>query len=272
MPATSAGHTADVGVPRIGITSEPQQCDGRWIESTHRDHVDGVVAAGGVPVVLPVLDPSLVPGTLEGIDGLLVTGGGDIEPSRYRQPRGPEVDGVDPSRDDFELALVQAALELGLPILGVGRGHQLVNVALGGTLVQHVPALTTAEHDRSDALAEGVHGVRVAAGSLLAAVVGSTTLAVNSDHHQAVELTGAGLQVVARSDDGLIEGVEGLGDLRVLGVQWQPELLRDRPGQSALFGWLVREAAVPPVVDLTEPVALAEVGPRPAARSGREVA
>ena len=103
-PATSAGHTAGVGVPRIGITSEPQHHDGRWLESTHRDHVDGVVAAGGVPVVLPVLDPALVPATLEGLDGLLVTGGGDIEPSRYRQPRMPEVDGVDPDRDDFELA------------------------------------------------------------------------------------------------------------------------------------------------------------------------
>ena len=181
-------------------------------------------------MVLPVLDPALVPATLEGLDGLLVTGGGDIEPSRYRQPRMPEVDGVDPDRDDFELALVRAALELGLPILGVGRGHQLVNVALGGTLVQHVPALTTAEHDRSDALDEAVHGVRLATGSLLAAVVGSTTLAVNSDHHQAVELTGAGLQVVARSDDGLIEGVEGLGDLEGPGGAVAARAPASRPG------------------------------------------
>jgi putative glutamine amidotransferase len=225
-----------------------------------------------VPVVLPVLDPSMVAATLEAVDGLLVTGGGDIEPSRYRQPSAPEVEGVDTDRDDFELALVQAALELGLPILGIGRGLQLVNVALGGTLVQHVPALGPADHDQAEAAGETTHGVRIAAGSLLAAVVGSTRLSVNSHHHQAVELTGAGLQVVARSDDGLVEAVEGLGDLRVLGVQWQPELLRSDPAQSALFGWLVREAAVPPVVDLTEPVALAEVGPRPPARSGREVA
>jgi putative glutamine amidotransferase len=261
-----------VGVPRIGITSEPLSRGGRRTDSSYRDHVDGVVAGGGVPVILPVLDPSLVEAALEGIDGLLLTGGGDIEPSRYRQPAAPEVDGVDPARDDFELALVCAALESGLPILGISRGHQLVNVALGGTLHQHVPTLTATGHEEPDRAAQEVHRVRIASGSLLAAVVGSTSLGVNSAHHQVVELAGAGLQVVARSEDGLIEAVEGLGDLRVLGVQWQPELLRADGAQAALFGWLVREAAVPPVVDLTEPSALAEVGPRPAVRAGRAVA
>jgi putative glutamine amidotransferase len=259
-------------VPRIGITSEPRSLDGRRIESSHRDHVDGVVDAGGVPVILPVLDPSLVDATLEGVDGLLVTGGGDIEPSRYREPAAPEVDGVDPARDDFELALVKAALESGLPILGIGRGHQLVNVALGGTLFQHVPDLTATAHQSVGSQPGAVHQVRVAAGSLLAVVVGATSIEVNSQHHQVVELAGAGLQVVARAEDGLIEAVEGLGDLRVLGVQWQPELLRGEAAQAALFTWLVREAAVPPVVDLTEPAALAEVGPRPALRPGRAVA
>jgi len=256
-----------VGVPRIGITSEPASLGGRRVESSYRDHVDGVIDAGGVPVVLPVVPPALVDATLEGIDGLLVTGGGDIEPSRYRDPAAPEVDGVDPERDDFELALVKAALESGLPILAIGRGHQLVNVALGGTLFQHVPELSSTGHDLPEQGGDEVHAVRVAAGSLLAAVVGDATLGVNSTHHQAVELAGAGLQVVARSEDGLIEAVEGLGDLRVLGVQWQPELLRATEAHAALFAWLVREAGVPPVVDLTEPAALAEVGPRPALRT-----
>jgi putative glutamine amidotransferase len=261
-----------VGVPRIGITSEPLLHDGRRVESSSRDHVDGILAFGAVPVVLPVLDPSMVTAVLDGIDGLLITGGGDIEPSRYRQSTAPEVEGVDPARDDFELALVRAALESGLPILGIGRGHQLINVALGGTLVQHVPELSQAEHEVTDRPDEAVHHVRIASGSLLAAVVRSTSLEVNSLHHQAVELAGAGLQVVARSDDGLIEAVEGLGDLRVMGVQWQPELLRAAPAHVALFDWLVHEAAVPPVVDLTEPAALAEVGPRPASRLDQAVA
>lgn len=261
-----------MGRPRIGITSEPLCLGGRLVESSYRDHVVSVVHAGGVPVILPVLDPSMVDATLEGVDGLLVTAGGDIEPSRYRQPAAPHVAHIDPARDDFELALVKAALESGLPILGIGRGHQLVNIALGGTLFQHVPDLTTTLHDVPERATGEVHTVRVATGSLLAAVVGTTSIGVNSLHHQVVELAGAGLQVVARSEDGLIEAVEGLGDLRVLGVQWQPELRESEAAQAALFGWLVREAAVPPVVDLTEPAALAEVGPRPAMRTGSAVA
>lgn len=261
-----------MGVPRIGITSEPLQRGGLRIDAAFRDHVDAVVGAGGVPIVLPVLDPDLVAPLLEGIDGLLLAGGGDIEPSRYHQAPAPEVDGVDPARDDFELVLAHSALEAGLPILGVGRGHQIANVALGGSLVQHVSTLTDAKHDVGERPDEEVHRVRIALGSLLAAVVGSTTLGVNSLHHQVVELAGAGLQVVARSDDGLIEAVEGLGDLRVLGVQWRPERMRGAREHAALFEWLVSEAAVPPVMDLTEPSALAEIGPRPSTSAGSAVA
>ena len=179
---------------------------------------------------------------------------------------------VDEGRDVFELALVHEALERHLPVLGVCRGHQLVNVALGGTLVQHVGSLSDVAHQEKERPSDVMHEVHITAGSLLAAVVGTETLGVNTLHHQAVSESGAGLQVVARSTDGLVEGVEGVGDLRVLGVQWHPELLRQACPATSLFGWLVRKAAVPPVVDLTEPVALAEVGPRPAARSGREVA
>ena len=260
-------------MPRIGITSEPLRHGGRRTDFSYRDHVDGVVDAGGVPVILPVLGPELVGATLEGIDGLLVPGGGDIEPSRYRQSAAPEVDGVDPERDDFELALVRAALETGLPILGVARGHQLVNVALGGTLIQHVPTLSDAVHDDEQRPAAAVHGVRIAPGSLLHAVVGDTSLGVNSLHHQVVELAGAGLQVVARSDDGLIEAVEGLGDMRVLGVQWQPELLRSERAHEALYEWLVREAAATPMApSVTEPITLDEVGPLPSLHTGRAVA
>ncbi len=246
-----------MALPRIGITAEPVDGDGGRIDGAPRAYVQGVVAAGGIPVVLPVLGPELVDATLEGVDGLLVSGGGDIDPLRYGRLAGPRTDGVDSGRDAFELPLVRAALASGLPILGVGRGLQVVNVALGGTLVQHV-----AGHGPN---AEGpvAHEVRIGPGSLLAAVVGSTTLSVESAHHQALDLAGAGLQVVARATDGPIEAVEGLGDLRVLGVQWQPELALDRPAHAALFRWLVREAAVHPDAGLLDLVRLDEVGPVP---------
>jgi putative glutamine amidotransferase len=239
---------------------------GRRVDSVRREHVDGVVAAGGVPVVLPVLDPGLVDAALAEIDGLLLTGGGDVEASG--SPAGTAAAGVDTGRDGFELALVLSALEAGLPILGVGRGHQVLNVALGGSLAAHVPAIS---HDVADRIDRPVHQIRIAGGSLLAAVVGATSLGVNSLHNRAVEVAGAGLQVVARSEDGFVEAVEGLGDLRVVGVQWRPELLGDL-GAAALFRWLVRESGVPAVVDLTEPSAFGEVGPRPAPRPGRAVA
>lgn len=132
-----------------------------------------------------------------------------------------------------------------------------MNVALGGTLVQHL-----AGHG-PDADGPVTHGVRIAPGSLLAAVVGGTALAVESAHHQALDLAGAGLQVVARATDGTIEAVEGLGDLRVLGVQWQPELRLDRAAHAGLFRWLVREAAVHPDAGVLDLVHLDEVGPVP---------
>jgi putative glutamine amidotransferase len=246
-----------VPLPRIGITAEPVDGDGGRVDGAPRAYVRGVVAAGGVPVVLPVLGPELVEATLEGVDGLLVSGGGDIDPVRYGRLAGPRTDGVDADRDAFELPLVRAALASGLPILGVGRGLQVVNVALGGTLVAHL-----AGHGPDD---DGpvAHDVRIAPGSLLAAVVGTTALAVQSAHHQALDLAGAGLQVVARAADGPVEAVEGLGDMRVLGVQWQPELALERPAHAALFRWLVSEASVHPEAGLLDLVRLDEVGPVP---------
>lgn len=257
LPATPLRHTAPVALPRIGITAEPVAGVGGRIDGASRAYVQGVVAAGGIPMVLPVLGPELVDATLEGVDGLLVSGGGDIDPVRYGRLAGPRTDGVDGGRDVFELPLVRAALASGLPILGIGRGLQVVNVALGGTLVPHV-----AGHGP---VADGpvTHDVRIAPGSLLAAVVGATALAVESAHHQAIDLAGAGLQVVARSVDGPIEAVEGLGDMRVLGVQWQPELVLERPAHTSLFRWLVGEAAVHPDAGRLDLVRLDEVGPVP---------
>jgi putative glutamine amidotransferase len=221
--------------PRIGITSSNHE-DGHAVA---RDYVEAVVAAGGLPVLLPILAPDLAPVALRDLDGLLCSGGGDLVPSTYGQAPHPDVYGLDPSRDSWELALVAAAR---VPILGICRGSQLLNVAAGGTLVQHVPDHTSVVHRDMERKRDLVHDVEVRAGSRLHAVVGTLHLGVNSLHHQAVDEVGAGYQAVAWATDGTVEGIEASGDRPVLAVQWHPELLLDHDAHRALFTWLVASA------------------------------
>jgi len=231
--------------PRIGLTSTPEAIDDRPVEQVNRVYVDAVVRAGGVPFMLPVLEPGDAELALLAVDGLLLTGGGDVDPVRYGEAPVPEVYGLDPRRDAFEAALVVAAARAGLPVLGICRGTQILNVALGGTLHQHVPAVTGRDHCLRDRASVLVHEVRITAGTLLAATAGSTGIGVNSLHHQAIDRVGAGLRAVAWSDDGIIEGVESDGLGRFLGVQWHPELLAQYDAHERLFAWLVTEATLP---------------------------
>jgi len=180
---------------------------------------------------------------LRSVDGLLLSGGVDIEPVRYGAVRAPEVEVVDPARDAFELALVRAAADLGIPVLGVCRGMQVINVAFGGTLIQHLPGADAADgHRERVRFAEVIHDIDVVAGSRLAEVVGAGRIGVNTLHHQAVAEIGTGLVPVAWScDDGIVEAIEGVGATRMLGVQWHPELLAHLRGNPELFSWLVTE-------------------------------
>ncbi len=231
---------------RIGITSTPILHDGHALHSINRAFVDAVVGAGAVPVVLPVLEPELAPGSLEGIDGLLLSGGGDVDPAIYGETAVPEVDQVDVGRDRFEMALVRAALDRGMPVLGVCRGHQVLNVALGGRLIQHVPHLTEVSHQEKGRAGDLIHTVQVDPGSLVAELLGGELVGVNTLHHQAVDRLGSGLVATAwSSDDGIVEGLEH-GDRRMLGVQWHPELLAHLPANRELFAWLVRECTIRP--------------------------
>ena len=226
---------------RIGVTTSPAVHDDIAVEGVNRSYVDAVVRAGAIPVVLPVLEASDVDDLLRSVDGILLSGGVDIDPSVYGAERAPEVEHVDPARDAFELALVRAAADLGIPVLGVCRGLQVLNVAFGGTLIQHLPgADADAGHRERVRFAEIIHDVDVQAGSRLAEVVGSTRVGVNTLHHQAVDQIGAGLEPVAWSSaDGIVEAIEGVGASRMLGVQWHPELLAHVPGNPELFSWLV---------------------------------
>jgi putative glutamine amidotransferase len=224
--------------PRIGVTTGTRVHGDRRFEAVDRAYVTAVVAAGGLPVLLPVLDPALAEPALADVDGLLLSGGGDVAPARYGQAPVPEVTGVDTERDAWELALVGVALRGDLPVLGVCRGCQVLAVATGGSLVQHLPADGPDVHDDAAREAEPVHEVRLTPGSAVACIVGAERVDVNSMHHQAVARLGDALRAVGWSRDGVVEAIEA-PSRSVVGVQWHPEHLTDRPPHRALFAWLV---------------------------------
>lgn len=207
-------------------------------------YVEAVRAAGGRPVVLPTRGASTGAGALEGFDALVLAGGGDIDPSRYGGDAHAEVYGVEPDRDEFELGLVQTAVSVGLPTLCICRGMQVANVALGGALIEHLPDVAgVAPHGTP--LGEPVHHeVRLAPGSRIREAVGRDVVVGTSHHHQGLDRLGEGLDVVGRSDDGLVEAVEHR-DGWLVAVQWHPEesAARDRD-QAALFEALIEEASV----------------------------
>jgi gamma-glutamyl-gamma-aminobutyrate hydrolase PuuD len=229
-----------VTAPVIGITAHPRAVDivpvATVLHTISRFYVEAVTSAGGVPLVLPVLPAGLAPAALERVDGLVLPGGGDVGPSSYRAAAAPETHGVDEARDAWELACATFAVAQDLPLLAVCRGAQVLNVALGGSLVQHVPGHSCAGHYR-----EHVHRVRVE--SRLAAVLGAGEVGANSLHHQAVGLPGEGVRPVAWAEDGTVEGFEVDGHPQALAVQWHPELLPDEPVQQRLFADLVRSAS-----------------------------
>jgi putative glutamine amidotransferase len=172
----------------------------------------------------------------------LLSGGGDVDPAVYGEKTSSLCGGVDRERDRAELALVRAGLEASLPVLGICRGLQLLNVALGGSLQQHILGVTDIPHLTFSPRHHLAHQVRLEPGSQLAAVMGGDCVEVNSIHHQAIERLAPVLRPVGYAPDGLIEAVEWPGR-PVLGVQWHPENLVDRPPHLALFRWLTHAAA-----------------------------
>jgi putative glutamine amidotransferase len=201
-------------------------------------YVRALARAGAVPVVLPPLATELVPALLRPLAGICLSGGPDIDPAAYGEEPDPELGPTEPALDAFELAVTRHAEAAGLPILGICRGCQTLNVSRGGSLFQHVPG-----HRQTEPGSKETHEVAVEAGSRLARVVGGATVPVNSFHHQAVERLGEGLRAVAWADDGTIEGIEAGGERLVLGVQWHAETLGSDP-HARLFAALV-EAARP---------------------------
>jgi putative glutamine amidotransferase len=231
--------------PVIGISCYAQPASwGRWervqANLLPRRYADAVAQAGAVPVLLPP-----VPGiadVLERLDGLILSGGGDIDPARYGAIRHDASDQPNAARDEAELELGAAALAARLPLLAICRGLQVVNVMLGGTLHQHLPDVVGSDLHSPLRSGYGIHEVSITAGSGLAAALGRTTAGVPTHHHQAVEKLGAGLVATAWTADGIVEAAEfeaGIDrDQFMLAVQWHPEAGED----PSLFEALVTAA------------------------------
>jgi putative glutamine amidotransferase len=229
-------------VPRIGLTSyrEPARW-GVWDEAADllpASYASSVSAAGGAPMLLPPGPAGTVDTVLDGLHGLIVAGGADVDPCRYGQDRHPLTDLARTDRDGWELALVTGALDRGLPVLAICRGMQVLNVALGGDLLQHLPDLVGTDQHRPTVGVHGRHPVSLAAGSRLAAILGERAV-VATYHHQAVRRLGDRLAATGWASDGTVEAVEYAGAGWVVGVQWHPEV---HDGQL-LFAAFVQAAA-----------------------------
>lgn len=211
-------------------------------------YIDAVSAAGGIPVLIPLgLDEDALADLLGQLDGLVLTGGGDIAGEHYRSEHPEFIFDVDEDRDRVELFLAREAVSRKKPLLAICRGHQMLNVALGGTLYEDVMARMPGaiKHDFFGVFPRNhqAHAVAIEPDSILAATLGRREATVNSLHHQGICDLAPGLVATAHAPDGLVEGVEAIDHPYALGVQWHPEnLVHDDPVMLSLFGGLVQAA------------------------------
>jgi putative glutamine amidotransferase len=219
-----------------------------WADTLNHTYRNGITRAGGIPVLLAQVADDAVPHLLDRIDGLLLTGGGDVDPSLYGSERTKEMYGIDPGRDRFEMALAREAFRRKLPVLAVCRGIQILNVALGGSLIEDIPSEIGSDYHAKigDEVFVAHQRVQIDETCGLAALVGATDLAVNSIHHQALRRVADGIHPVAWAEDGVIEAIESDDpDWPLIGVQWHPEYLGevdDDPSQR-LFAAFIENAA-----------------------------
>ena len=235
--------------PLIGVTTSevrvpdhveplPQSDPRRTEMALGMKYMKAIEEAGGIPVVIPPLELEEVDPLIDRLDGLCLSGGPDLDPGTYGGRYHPKLGPTEPALDQFELAMTREACKRGLPILAICRGQQLMNVARGGNLYQHVPEEPGGEiaHRLPGKGQHGAHDVRLEPGSLLSRALGGVTEAhVNSYHHQAVHALGRGVKPVAWAPDGLVEGIEVPDCGWAVGVQWHAEAIVEQPEQLALF-------------------------------------
>ena len=230
-----------------GIVGQRPNC---WIMGYR--YIEALRNAGALPWLIPLIpqDPDTLHAIFEKLDGVFLTGGVDVDPSRYGEPKSALCGTTDPDRDAVELMLLEHARTTHLPVLAVCRGIQIINVALGGTLYQDVSSQVPAsmKHDYfptavSPSRSYLAHDVVIEAGSRLGAIVGGSVAPVNSMHHQAIKDLAHGLRPSAHAPDGIIEGVEGTNGQYLIAVQWHPEELAEtQPGMKRLFDSFVSAA------------------------------
>ena len=230
--------------PPIGITTgyQPEE---RPRVSLPGDYVESILLAGGLPILLPPVDEEAVGLLLDQVAGILLTGGPDVDPAAYGEGPHPETKLLHPRRSRFELALARLAAHRGVPLMGICLGCQVLNVALGGTLYQHLPEQLASSvcHSAGEPSQRTHHSVHIAQDSGLARILGTTDLEVNSSHHQAIREVAPPLRAVAWSADGVVEAAEAGDERFLLAIQWHPEnLAAELPQHLALFAALVEAA------------------------------
>lgn len=229
--------------PLIGIASDvgtvPGERDRAFVYTTY---VEAIRRAGAVPVLIPP-QPENASTIVEDLDGIVLAGGEDCDPSVYGEEKHPTTEMMDPRRQSNDLTLARAARERGIPTLGICLGVQVMNIAAGGTLIQDIDsAMQTEIEHASEPSDRGRHEVTIEQGTRLSQILGDRQLNVNSSHHQAVREVGSGLRVTAHAPDGVIEGLEDPQHPFYVGVQWHPE---DMPGERSaekLFGAFIDAA------------------------------
>jgi putative glutamine amidotransferase len=237
-----------VSHPRIAVSGVVRTWDGADRTGVNGAYIQALLSAGGIPLILsPLIGPALAGGALDGADGLILTGGEDMDPAWYGEGPSPQLSPPSRDRDLFELALFAIARQRELPILGICRGIQVINVALGGTLFQDLPSERPGRvNHRPDGPRDTrSHRVRLQPHTRAAEALGATSVTVNSSHHQAIKDLAPGLVAVGWTDDDLIEAAETpAGASWLLAVQWHPEEMhRDRQApDQGLFAALVQEA------------------------------
>ncbi|MHC1782981.1 MAG: gamma-glutamyl-gamma-aminobutyrate hydrolase family protein [Anaerolineaceae bacterium] len=232
--------------PLIGLTtSNGRKTDNIYIPKTY---IEAVQAAGGLAILIPAgTGPDQVSQLREALDGLLIIGGADIDPGLFGEESSPHVQLDGRERDDLEIALVQTAVDSDWPLLGICRGLQVINVALGGSLYTHIPDQLPGalKHNMDTKTQRDVlaHSVDIQPSTQIASIVGTGELKVNSLHHQGIRRLGERLLTTGASPDGLVESIEIPGHPFALGVQWHPECLPDSAPMRRLFSAFVEKAA-----------------------------
>ncbi|HHT9136014.1 MAG TPA: gamma-glutamyl-gamma-aminobutyrate hydrolase family protein [Candidatus Wunengus sp. YC60] len=228
--------------PIIGINCDYEEEGKQPYSFTYRDYSEAVVAAGGIPFLLPIIkDKSDVELLLKKIAGLLLPGGNDVPPQRYGEERQEKTVCVHPDKDTSDFILVGTSIQMKKPILAICYGIQLVNVALGGSLIQDIPSEVKTPIIHKDSQNKRyTHTVTIRKDSLLHKIIGTDRIEANSTHHQAIKRLGKGLKDTAHTADGIIEAIECRDYPFLVGVQWHPERMTGSPYHLALFNALIK--------------------------------